>query len=205
MGGRGYASKRFESSSGDSSGGLGLGKHFGNVKIKGQVARANELRDVLRQVDDPGLLRWMEKNPLREIVFASRTSAGGNGSYNAKRFRLQLAADRDESKLGKTFVPGKTFSFAQLATTKNAAIASTLYHEIGHHAMYELRGEAYANVKKTFDSLGGKTATKYGRMNASEHFSESFAAYFQHPQKLKSASPKAYAMVDRAVKSLGIR
>lgn len=205
MGGRGYASKKFESSSGSSFGGLSIKTHFGSLKIKGGVDRVAELQNVLRQVDDPGLLRWMEKNPIKELVFSSRTSAGGNGSYNAKKYRLQLAADRDESKLGKTFVPGKTFSFAQLGRTKSEAIASTLYHEIGHHAMYELRGKAFASVKKTFDDLNGKTATKYGRMNASEHFSESFAAYFQHPEKLKSASPKAYRMVDRAVRSLGIR
>lgn len=205
MGGRGYASKKFERLSGTFSGGLGLKTHVGNIRIKGRAETVETLKSVLSQINDPGVLKWMEKNPLKEIVFASRTSEGGNGAYSRKKERIQLAFDRDESKMGKTFKEGKTFSFSQLGKTRNEVIAGTLLHEIGHHAMNKASPAIRDDIRSTFDSLGGKTATKYGRMNSSEHFSESFAAYFQHPKKLKSASPKAYALVDRAVKSLGIR
>lgn len=205
MGGRGYAAKKFAGSLGESSGGLQYRTHFGNVRIKGTVETASTLRDLLSRIDDPGVLKWMKKNPLKEILFASRTTEGGNGAYSRKKERIQIAYNRDTSKFGKEFVPGKTFSFSQLGKTRNEVIAGTLLHEIGHHVLSKASPKVQADARATFDSLGGKTATKYGRMNHSEHFSESFAAYFQHSSKLKSASPKAYAMIDRAVRSVGIR
>lgn len=185
--------------------GIGLRRHVQNVKIKGNAEAADRLKDVLSKISDPGVLRWMERNPLKQIVFAPRTSEGGNGAYNRKKERIQLAYDRDPSKIGKEFKPGKTFSFSQLGKSRNDVVAGTLLHEIGHHVMHKASPKVRDDIASTFASLKGNTATRYGRMNASEHFSESFAAYFQHPKILKKHSPKAYEMVDRAVRSAGIR
>ena len=183
--------------------GIRFGDHVQKVRIRD--SSADTLAAVLSKVDDPGVLGWMKRNPIGELVFAKKTSEGGNGSYSASRVRLQLGHDRDPSKYGKEYVPGKTWSVSQLGKTRDDAIAGTLLHEIGHHVWKKAGDSVRSDATSTFAKLGDRTFTKYGRVSATEHFSESFSAYFRHPKLLKKSSPEAYGMIDRTVKRMGMR
>lgn len=203
MGGRSYTSKKFRATLSNQSEGFRLGDHVRKVRIWDTTGE--HLSEVLSTVKDSGLLGFLKKNPIGELTFSPKTSAGGNGAYSASMNRLQIGYDRDESKIGKKYTPGKTFSVSQLAKTRNGAVAATLIHEIGHHVWKKSPESIRANARETFDRLGDRTLTKYGRVSASEHFSESFAAYFTRPKLLKRESPEAYRMIRRAVKANGIR
>jgi hypothetical protein len=203
MGGRSYTAKRFRAPLSIPSTGFRLSEHVKKVRI--WDSDGEHLAEVFSHVKDPGLLAFLKKNPIGELTFSAKTSAGGNGSYSASMNRLQLGHDRDPSKYGKSYTAGKTFSVSQLAKTKNGAIAATMVHEIGHHVWKKSSESVRADARSTFEKLGDRTLTKYGRVSASEHFSESFAAYFIRPKLLKRESPDAYRMVKRAVKANGIR
>lgn len=203
MGGPLGKSTRTVSLLSNASTGMRLSEHVQKVRIRD--ASAEQLSSVLSKIDDPGVLAWMKRNPIGELVFAKKTSEGGNGAYNAKKNRLQLGHERDPSKFGREYKPGKTFSVSQLGKTREDAIAGTMLHEIGHHVWKKSPDSVRSDARSTFDKLGDRTFTKYGRVSASEHFSESFSAYFRHPKLLKRESPEAYRMISRAVKSAGIR
>lgn len=203
MGGRSYTAKRFRAPLSVPSNGFRLGDHVKKVRI--WESDGEKLAEVFSRVKDPGLLEFLKKNPIGEFNFAPKTGAGGNGAYSKSNNRLQIGFDRDPSKYNKTYVAGKTFSVSQLAKTKIGAIAGTMTHEIGHHVWHRMSDGMRANAASTWQKLGDRTLTRYGRVSASEHFSESFAAYFARPKLLKKESPEAYRMVRRALKETGIR
>lgn len=203
MGGRSYTAKRFRAPLSVPSDGVRLGDHIKKVRI--WESTGEHLAEVFSTVRDPGLLAFLKKNPLGEVTFSAKTSAGGNGAYNGSLNRLQLGHERDPSKFGKKYVAGKTFSVSQLGKTKTDAIAGTFLHEIGHHVWKKSSSSVHDDARATHAALGDRTFTKYGRVSASEHFSESFSAYFRHPKLLKRESPEAYRMIRRAVKANGIR
>jgi hypothetical protein len=203
MGGRSYTAKQFRTALSIPSKGFRLGDHVRKVRI--WESDGEKLAEVFSRIDDPGLLGFLKKNPIGELNFAPKTGAGGNGSYSKSANRLQIGFARDKSKYGKEYERGKTFSVSQLAKTKTGAISGTMIHEIGHHVWHKTSPVIREHAKSTWEKLGDRTLTKYGRVSAAEHFSESFAAYFVRPKLLKKESPEAYRMVRRALKDVGIR
>lgn len=116
----------------------------------------------------------------------------------------------------RTVKPGMKLqdAWSVSSSRKNSddAIRATTIHEFGHlvhldrsqPGFYPQHREIDALVAERFNAPDREQLTKYSATNKEEYFAESFAAYHLERDAFKRDAPKAFAMVERALRIRGI-
>jgi hypothetical protein len=189
---------------------LEAGKHF--EKFKGDVSD-EVVRAALGSVSDSETLAFLEREPLKalEIKKQAKTPRGVkvNGLLFFKDRRLVVTGERMAGTFGTPFEAGKSWSISSTATTKEAAVAATLRHELGHHVhMFDGRQSAADVIVQNAyvrARAAGVSVTKYAGQSRDEYFAENYAAYYLRNAELKAHDPNGFAMVEQVLELRGIK
>lgn len=166
-------------------------------------------KEVLSVVGElPGLQNWLAKSgAVKKVVFTKdnptiNTMRGPvqiAGGYDYEKHQVVLSNKFGTSDYGKPFKSGVQ-SVASAAKTPVEYQQRLLVHELGH-AVMEKGGLDYG-ILKHFNGVG--SVSKYGNIDRSEHFAETFSAFVFHRAELKKADPTAASAMTRALRQVGI-
>jgi SPP1 gp7 family putative phage head morphogenesis protein len=165
-------------------------------------ATADETRAMFSAIDEPALLDFLEKNPLRRLYFQDQAARGVFGWYQPSDKILLVATHRDAAHFAHAWVPGATDGVSRAGATELEAARRTFVHEVGHHIRFTAGTQAKALV--VLASQRGKPITRYAATSPEEYFAESFAAYKFHRADLESYDPVGFKMVEAVLRLVGI-
>lgn len=180
-------------------------------RLEGGFVTPEERERLLRDIDDPRVLRALERNPLKAMEFRDGpvgSSGNASGSYYGTSQRIEVNAARRPSTFGDAPRYGKKYglpshhSVSSCAKTAEEAARRTACHELGHHIhrsgglkVEEIVHNAAVGTQRRF--------SKYAEKSHGEYFAESFAAYRYYPETLLERDPRGYRMVEEVLNLLG--
>ncbi len=166
-------------------------------------------QSVLEIFDKIGIGSWLQKHPFQKLSFEPVVLIAQrevNGSFDYQNRIAQVSTQRPSHAYGQILIWGQTDKLSQTAKTLEEAVGFTLLHESGHHIHAALRDVDKFQFGLTLRAIRTNAVSNYAKTpNAPlEYFAETFVAWVLYRTDLIINDTFGYAMIDKALKTLGI-